>query len=209
VINEEAGMNRSWDIFRTSANGMDADRGTARFNETRARTTHHDPYAAQHDYAPFGHPAHAVGGQPLARGRGPRGGDAGAPHRFDEHDATWWRSQGADHGRDSVHGGRGHDEPFSHHDHPSLWQRVKGAFHGVGPKNWKRSDERIHDDVCEQLCDHPYVDASDIEVIVRDGEVTLTGTVDARLVKRAAEDAAHAVRGVVDVHNQLRVRAPR
>jgi osmotically-inducible protein OsmY len=43
---------------------------------------------------------------------------------------------------------------------------------------------------------------------VRDGEVTLTGTVDARMVKRAAEECCDHVRGVKDVHNHLRVRPP-
>jgi hypothetical protein len=90
--------------------------------------------------------------------------------------------------------------------HPSLWQRVKGAFSGKGPKNYVRSDDRIHEDVCEHLTHHPYIDASDIEVIVRDGEVTLSGFVDARMVKRAAEEACDDVRGVKDVHNHLRVR---
>lgn len=90
--------------------------------------------------------------------------------------------------------------------HPSLWQRVKGVFSGKGPKNYVRSDERIREDVCEHLSMHPYVDASDIEVIVREGEVTLSGTVDARLVKRAAEECCDQVRGVKDVHNHLRVR---
>lgn len=97
--------------------------------------------------------------------------------------------------------------PVHGEGHPSLWQRVKGAFSGKGPKNYVRSDERIREDVCEHLSYHPYIDASDIEVIVRGGEVTLSGTVDARMVKRAAEDVCDHVRGVKDVHNQLRVRA--
>jgi hypothetical protein len=107
-------------------------------------------------------------------------------------------------GRDEEHDFWGFDR--EHGEHPSLWTRVKGAFHGRGPKNYVRSDERIREDVCEHLLEHPYVDASDIEVIVRDGEVTLSGTVEARMVKRAAEDACDHVRGVKDVHNHLRVR---
>jgi hypothetical protein len=96
--------------------------------------------------------------------------------------------------------------PLHAESHPGLWQRVKGAFTGKGPKNYVRSDERIREDVCEHLSYHPYVDASDIEVTVRDGEVTLSGTVDARMAKRAAEECCDQVRGVKDVHNQLRVR---
>lgn len=95
-------------------------------------------------------------------------------------------------------------------DHPSLWERVKGAFTGNdyggrGPKNWARSDERIREDVCECLTYHPNVDASEIDVIVKDGEVTLAGTVHDRGSKRLAEDIVEDVRGVKDVHNQLRV----
>lgn len=95
-------------------------------------------------------------------------------------------------------------------DHPSLWDRVKGAFtgnsySGKGPKNYARSDERIREDVCECLTYHPNVDASEIDVMVKDGEVTLTGTVVDRMSKRLAEDITEDVRGVRDVHNQLRV----
>jgi hypothetical protein len=90
-------------------------------------------------------------------------------------------------------------------DHPSLWDRVKGAFTGKGPKNWTRSDERIREDVCECLTYHPHIDASEIDVVVKDGEVTLTGTVTERRTKRLAEDIVEDVRGVRDVHNQIRV----
>ena len=95
-------------------------------------------------------------------------------------------------------------------DHPSLWDRVKGAFtggsySGKGPKNWTRSDERIREEVCECLTYHPHIDASEIDVTVKDGEVTLTGSVGDRGSKRLAEDIVEDVRGVRDVHNQLRV----
>jgi BON domain len=92
--------------------------------------------------------------------------------------------------------------------HPSLWARVKGAFTGHGPKGYVRSDERIREEVCEHLADHPYIDAREIEVSVVEGEVTLSGFVDARIAKRAAEDCADHVRGVKDVHNRLRVQKP-
>ena len=75
---------------------------------------------------------------------------------------------------------------------------------GRGPKGYRRSDERINEDVCDRLTYSP-VDASEVEVQVRDGEVTLTGTVRARWEKRQAEDLTASVRGVIDVHNQLRI----
>jgi hypothetical protein len=56
------------------------------------------------------------------------------------------------------------------------------------------------------LTQHPDVDATEIDVQVSNGEVTLTGTVDHRQAKRMAEDAAEGVSGVKEVHNQLRVK---
>lgn len=81
-----------------------------------------------------------------------------------------------------------------------------GQFAGRGPKGWSRKDDRIMEDVCQRLTDDPDIDASDIEVKVEGGEVTLSGTVDSRMVKRMAEDVAERVSGVRDVHNQLRVK---
>jgi Flp pilus assembly secretin CpaC len=49
------------------------------------------------------------------------------------------------------------------------------------------------------------VDASDIDVTVSNGEVTLTGSVDHRSTKRRAEDLAEAVSGVKNVENRIRV----
>ena len=60
--------------------------------------------------------------------------------------------------------------------------------------------------MCERLTDHGGIDATDIDVSVDNGEVTLKGTVDSRYAKRKAEDLAEAVKGVRDVHNQLRVQ---
>jgi osmotically-inducible protein OsmY len=82
----------------------------------------------------------------------------------------------------------------------------RGRFAGKGPKNWKRSDDRIRDDINERLTDHADIDATDIEVQVREGEVTLTGTVDNRHAKRLAEEIAENVSGVKDVHNNVRVQ---
>jgi hypothetical protein len=82
----------------------------------------------------------------------------------------------------------------------------RGRFTGRGPKGWRRSDDRIRDDINERLTDHPDVDASEIEVKVSNAEVTLTGTVDDRHAKRLAEDIAESISGVHDVHNQIRVQ---
>src|SRR5689334_4510486 len=85
-------------------------------------------------------------------------------------------------------------------------ERERGRFAGRGPKGWQRSDDRIREDINERLTDHPHVDASEIDVQVKNGEVTLTGTVDDRQAKRIAEDLAENVSGVKEVHNQLRIQ---
>ena len=75
-----------------------------------------------------------------------------------------------------------------------------------GPKGYKRSDERIREDVCDRLAHAEEVDPSEIEVSVANAEVTLTGSVPYRGMKYAAEQHVEEVRGVSDVNNQLRVR---
>src|SRR5262249_36698897 len=84
--------------------------------------------------------------------------------------------------------------------------RGEGPYAGRGPKNYKRSDSRIEEDINDRLTVHSMIDATDIEVSVKDGEVTLRGVVDTRSSKRLAEDIADWVLGVREVHNQLRVR---
>jgi hypothetical protein len=81
-----------------------------------------------------------------------------------------------------------------------------GAHRGRGPKGYRRSDERIHEDVCERLTEDPFIDASNVEVVVKDGEVTLNGTVSSRGLKRRAEDLAELASGVAHVQNNLRVQ---
>jgi BON domain len=82
----------------------------------------------------------------------------------------------------------------------------RGQHAGRGPKGWQRPDDRIREDINERLTDHPQVDATEIDVQVKNCEVTLTGTVDDRNAKRLAEEIAERVSGVKDVHNQLRVQ---
>lgn len=80
-----------------------------------------------------------------------------------------------------------------------------GSYRGRGPKNYQRSDDRIREDVCERLTMDHDVDASEIEVNVQDGVVTLNGSVNDRHAKRLAEDICESVRGVKDVQNNIRV----
>jgi hypothetical protein len=86
-------------------------------------------------------------------------------------------------------------------------QQRQAGFRGKGPIGYQRSDERIKEDVCEALTDDDAVDASSIDINVKQGEVTLTGTVPDRSMKRMAEECIERIPGIKDVQNQLRVQA--
>jgi hypothetical protein len=81
-------------------------------------------------------------------------------------------------------------------------------FRGMGPKGYKRNDERISDEVHEHLTEDPYVDATNISISVSGGEVTLSGTVESREAKHRAERAIEDVSGVNHVQNNLRIERP-
>ena len=88
---------------------------------------------------------------------------------------------------------------------PGIMESI-GRFFGFGPKNYRRSDERITEEINDRLYRHPDIDASDVDVTVKEGEVTLSGTVDSRRAKYLAEDLCDQVMGVKEVNNQLRAR---
>ena len=98
-------------------------------------------------------------------------------------------------------------EAFEQSEHFGTDERIKpGPYTGRGPRGYRRADERIHEDVCDRLTEAGDVDATDIEVKVVAGVVTLSGSVTSRIAKRRAEDLAEGVRGVNDVQNQLRIQ---
>lgn len=80
-----------------------------------------------------------------------------------------------------------------------------GPHAGKGPKNYRRSDDRIKEDVSDALERHAHIDASELELEVKDGVVTFKGHVEDRRTKRMVEDAIEHVNGVRDVRNELTV----
>jgi osmotically-inducible protein OsmY len=131
---------------------------------------------------------------PLGRGD-ERGGDGGS-----------WLDRAADQVR-SWFGGD--DDPEGRHGDESrrAYGRGEGKYRGRGPKNYRRSDERLREVVCERLTDNEWLDASDVECNVVAGEVILTGTVDSRYARRLAENIAESISGVSNVQNNLRVQS--
>jgi osmotically-inducible protein OsmY len=82
----------------------------------------------------------------------------------------------------------------------------RSSYSGRGPKDYQRSDERIREDANDALTRDPEIDASDIQVSVSKGEITLKGEVEDRRAKRRAEECVERLPGVRDVHNELRAR---
>jgi uncharacterized protein (DUF2267 family) len=89
-------------------------------------------------------------------------------------------------------------------------RRVRPGRHaGRGPRSYRRTDARIAEDLCERLLHDPDIDASEVEVAVEAGAVTLTGVVDDPHIKRMVESLAAAVPGVREVVDRLRVHPER
>jgi osmotically-inducible protein OsmY len=124
-------------------------------------------------------------------------GAAGEPGETEE---DQWSSSGFD--ESQVKSGQGQRARAAWGNHQ---RRQMGGFAGLGPKGYRRSDERIREEINDRLTEHDKLDASNIEVSVKSGEVTLTGSVDDRPAKRLAEDLAERAPGVRDVMNQLKV----
>lgn len=93
-------------------------------------------------------------------------------------------------------------------DYPggNLEEQLAASHRGKGPKGYRPTDERLRERVCERLTDDPFVDATDIEVSVANGEVTLSGSVETRHMRFAVEDLIADTPGVSAVHNSIQVR---
>jgi osmotically-inducible protein OsmY len=71
-----------------------------------------------------------------------------------------------------------------------------------------KTDQEIQRNVLDELKWDARVQPNEIGVAVKDGVVTLTGWVDSYTKKWAAEEAAHRVKGVRAVANDIEVRIP-
>lgn len=135
----------------------------------------------------------------------------------DRYDTRYSRGRSG-YGRDFEDRGRGRGEDRGFFDRMadevSSWfggddddrdDRRERSFRGRGPRNYTRSDDRIKEDINDRLTYDFSIDASDIDVEVNGGEVTLSGHVRSRYEKRLAEDIAEDVTGVSNVENRIRV----
>lgn len=135
------------------------------------------------------------------------GGREGLPPRRrsfgdDDRHVRQQRSESRAYGR-----GRHSADPYgSHYYYSDYYNDEHGAdYTGHGPSGYRRSDERMTEELNDRLTWDWRVDATDISAEVTDGIAILSGQVRDRRMKRRAEDLADTVRGINDVDNQLRV----
>ncbi len=78
--------------------------------------------------------------------------------------------------------------------------------HNTGARSWRnKSDAELKEDVTNELAENPFVDADEIEVSVKDGNVLLRGTVEnQRSLENAVENARDA--GARKVISKLKTR---
>jgi osmotically-inducible protein OsmY len=102
---------------------------------------------------------------------------------------------------------------------PSFWEKdaaekavkrvygVRGIANDIQVKLfWRRSDPEIARDAVHELESHVSIPADSIKVTVKDGWVTLEGTVDWEYQSSLAESAMKKLKGVSGVTNQIQVR---
>jgi hypothetical protein len=125
-----------------------------------------------------------------------------------------WHDRDRTYGYDRAYGSAGYGRGFGMtstgmpYAQPHEWrQNDREGFAGRAPRGYSRSDDRIREDVCDRLTDDPWIDPTEVEIQVRNGEVTLSGTVRDRSEKRRTEDIIESISGVRHVHNNLRVGA--
>lgn len=116
---------------------------------------------------------------------------------------AWWPGRGRYRGRFYAE--------YPEWDYPygpvySRFSRNRRPRRTRGPKNYRRPDERIAADINDRYLVDDELDATDIEVRVEGGTVTLSGNVRDRGDKRLAEWLADSVPGVVDIKNELVVK---
>jgi hypothetical protein len=75
-----------------------------------------------------------------------------------------------------------------------------------GPKGYQRTDQRMREDICDQLMRTGHIDSSDVTVEVSGATVQLAGSVPVRWMKHVIENLADACPGVQDIENRISVK---
>lgn len=147
-----------------------------------------------------------------APGRSGRGGTGS----FGDDFRVGGRGIGSDYGGEygGGYGGRSYEDRQSqqfgqgNRGQPDMGQgqdwRLGQRSQRIDPKGYTRSDDRVREDVCETLS-RSGLDVREVSVQVKDGHVTLEGTVNDRRVKHDIENCVDDCGGVKDIDNRIRV----
>lgn len=81
-----------------------------------------------------------------------------------------------------------------------------GRQQATGPQNWERPDDVIQDEACEIIWRDQSCDPTTIEVSVKDGVLTLNGTVASDKMKQNAEEKLKNLIGLKGLRNHLEVK---
>jgi hypothetical protein len=193
-----------YEAFRGGENRGDRDRWDRdrwdrdRWERDRGRSDSWERPGGRYAQRPWREEERYRGRDEYSRAPGPR--DARAARDAMEGGDLGWHG-----GVRGAEGGSGYGRGFfgtAYSLYAGRPEREEGRV-GRGPKGYRRSDERIHDEVCERIA-RSGVNADDVEVKVENGEVTLTGTVERREDRWHLESLCDSVFGVDDVHDHLR-----
>lgn len=181
--------------YGSSGQGSYGQYGSGEFNRREARQSRFGGYGSQHRFSGQGEQEFGA----TEQGRfGSSQGNYG-----DARDQQYRTAGDRDFGPQSSYRSRFGSES-GRYDKPGPQQ---SGFRGRGPKGYTRSDQRIEEDVNERLYDDYYLDASDIQVSVQGGTVTLSGEAEDREAKRRAEDIVESCSGVQQVQNNIKVKS--
>jgi len=78
----------------------------------------------------------------------------------------------------------------------------------VGFVGYDSSDDRINREIDDHLAEHSYIDTSAVTVTVKDGKVTLEGSVPDADQKIYVQEVVVKIEGVKNVENRLKVKKP-
>ncbi len=182
---------RRFDDVRDDSRRRQADSGRVDYGDDRRNRF---GYGGSEGYGPYtAGPGYSGESQPEASWQG-------------RHEEGFSRAGRGQYGRGELYNQYG-AEGFNQFTQGSRGRLRRGQFYGKGPRGFSYSDEDIRRDISRALYEHGEIDASDIDVQVKNGEVTLTGTVDSRSTKNQIEELIEdEIHGVKDLNNQVRVK---
>ena len=85
---------------------------------------------------------------------------------------------------------------------------VERDQYGRGFAGYDSADDRIDEELTDHLTEHSYIDTTQVTFTVKDGKVTLEGTVPDADQKNYVEEVAAKIDGVKGIDNRLTVQKP-